>query len=121
MKSNETRWPTVAIRLPPVIVLALAGCAGSPPVAEVPAGPRTEVTVLGGGFVMFEEQRVPLETFLYEVRLRVRDADGDPSLTPWVVIGVAPEVNEMTGQAMVQRLMEGLGRAGVGVIRLEGS
>ncbi len=96
----------------------LWGCS-SAPVLEQGLGIRTEVTILTGGFVRFEEQRVPMETFQLEMRRRVRQADGEPTLLPMVVLDVEEGVGSLTGQAMVQRLMDGLRASGVRYINLE--
>ena len=98
----------------PILLVAtlLWGCS-SAPAPEQGEGFRTEVTILTGGFVRFEEQRVPMETFQLEMRRRVRQAEGDPTRLPLVVIDVQEGVESMAGQAMVQRLMDGLWASGV--------
>ncbi len=89
------------------------GCSSAPAPEDPPPGIHTEVTILSGGFVRFADERVPLEAFLLEMRYRVREAAEDPTQLPWVQIDVDPEINELTGQAMVQRLMDGLAASGV--------
>lgn len=74
--TRRVRWPAT------VLPLALAACATSP-FAGVEGVP-TSVELLGGGFVRFEGQRVPTETFLLEIRERVRSAQGEPSKLPAV-------------------------------------
>ncbi len=96
-----------------VPILFFAGCSSAPAPEEPPAGIHTEVTILGGGFVRFADERVPLEAFLLEMRYRVRAADEDLTQLPSVQIDVDPAVNALTGQAMVQRLMDGLRASGV--------
>lgn len=96
--------------------LFLPGGCSSTPGPDTQQGVRTEVAILPGGFVRFEGERVPMEIFLLEVRVRVRNADGDETRIPWVVIEVDPSVKDLTGQAMVQRLMDGLRAAGVAVV-----
>lgn len=96
-----------------VLAFLVGSSCSSTPVPETAVGIRTEVVILGGGFVRFEGDRVPMESFVYEVRVRVREADGDETRFPWVVIDVDPAVAELTGQAMVQKLMNDLRAAGV--------
>ena len=93
----------------------VAGCSSTPE-PETQEGVRTEVTILSGGFVLFEAERIPMDSFLLEMRERVRNAGGDKARFPSVVIEVGPDVSELTGQAMVQRLMDGLRAAGVAEI-----
>ena len=66
----------------------------------------------------FGEQRVPMETFQLEMRRRGREAAGDPTRLPLVVIDVEEGVESLAGQAMVQRLMDGLRASGVRHINL---
>ena len=106
-------------REPLLLLLLITGCSSAEPVPEQIEGIRTEVAILPGGFVRFEGERIPLEQFQLEMRYRTRDADGDPAKLPWVVVEVAPEVGELTGQAMVQRLMDGLQADGIGNIELK--
>ncbi len=96
-----------------VSILFFAGCSSAPAPEDPPEGIQTEVTILRGGFVRFADERVPLEAFLLEMRYRVREAGEDPTQLPWVQIDVDPAVNDLTAQAMVQRLMDGLQASGV--------
>lgn len=103
-----------------VPILFFAGCSSAPAPEESPAGIHTEVTILSGGFVRFADERVPLEAFLLEMRYRVREAGEDSTQLPWVQIDVDPAVNDLTAQAMVQRLMDGLSASGVRNVSMEG-
>ena len=49
-------------------------------------GVPTEVVLLGGGFVYFDGQRVPTETFVLAIRARIRAAAGDTARYPAVRI-----------------------------------
>ncbi len=102
-----------------LLLLLITGCSSAEPLPEQIQGIRTEVAILPGGFVRFEGERIPMEAFQLEMRVRARDAEGDAARLPWVVIEVAPEVGDLTGQAMVQRLMDGMQAAGIGAIELK--
>ncbi len=125
MNREEDSWRRCAVNkaLPLFLapILFLASCSLAPTPEEPPAGIRTEVIILSGGFVRFADERVPLEAFLLEMRYRVRGADEDPTQLPWVQIAVDPAVNDLSAQAMVQRLMDGLRASGVRTISLEDS
>ena len=107
------------VRGPVLLLLLVTACSSTEPVPERIEGIRTEVSILRGGYVRYEGERIPLEEFQLDMRNLTRDADGDPAKLPWVVIEVDPEVGELTGQAMVQRLMDGLRADGIGVIELK--
>lgn len=75
----------------------------------------TPVELIGGGFVRFEDRRIPTEAFLLEMRERVRQAQGEPSRLPAVVVHADPgaDVGPIDG------FLQGLRTAGVRHVVLE--
>lgn len=78
-------------------------------------GVETAVELLGGGFVRFEGRRVPTETFLLEMRARVRAAEGEARRMPAVHVHADPRA----ALAPVDGLLRQLRTAGVRYVVLE--
>jgi hypothetical protein len=104
------------MRLPLAAWLLLAACAEYEPDVSAPEGVVTYVECLGGGFVRFEDARIPTEDFLVEMRQRVRAAQQDPSRMPAVRIRVGAAVPDAS--VIVGRLVHELRQAGVRSVEL---
>ncbi|MEZ5963921.1 MAG: hypothetical protein R3F56_08770 [Planctomycetota bacterium] len=76
---------------------------------------RTVVELLGAGFVRFEDRRIPTDTFLLEMRERVRLADGEPSRLPAVHVRADPDAP----LGPIDGFLQGLRTAGVRYVVLE--
>lgn len=99
----------------------LAGCASGPPEPkEREVGVATRIELLDAHRVRYEAQEVPIETFLYEMRTRVRAAAGKPEQLPIVTI-LAPVDAAPAAMQALDRLVRQLHVAGVHRVNLGGS
>ena len=108
--------------LPPLVTasLLLGACASEPAEpAQAQQGIPTHVELLDAHRVRFSKQEVPLESFLYEVRTRVRAASGKPEQQPVVTIVVAEGAGPETMRAL-DRIVRQLHASGVHRINLGG-
>jgi hypothetical protein len=92
-----------------VASVALAACE----TVSVPAqrGRPTDVFVVDGTHVEFDDERVPIEAFLLAMRQRTRAANGDADAMPWVRLKLGPDVP--TDGRVLERILRELGIAGV--------
>ncbi len=102
-------------------LLALGGgCASNPP-GDIggPSGHRLTVYLLDDAFVRYSDERIPIEQFIYELRVMCRAADGDPAKMPW--LEVRSPGGERAGQVpsrVVEEIQKHAQNAGVRHISL---
>ncbi|MCC6672213.1 MAG: hypothetical protein IT458_14215 [Planctomycetes bacterium] len=98
-----------------LLLAILAACAGEAEVTPpdpTPTGPRVDLVILDGGFVEVGGERLPAETAVYDLRVRVRAAQGRPAQIPWVRI-LAGQTATAPDQAFLNSLVQRLHVAGV--------
>jgi hypothetical protein len=97
----------------PCLLALLAACQSAEPVGEsANVGVPTRVDVVDASFVAFEGRRMAVESFLLEIRQRVRASWSDPAGRPWVTVVVA-EGAPGVDSAWLSTLRDELDKAGV--------
>lgn len=99
---KATAWPAGRPTGVGLAFVLAAACAGSPFGAV--GGVATPVELLGGGFVRFEGQRMPMEAFLLVIRTRVRDAGGDAARLPAVHVRARPGLTSQPVDVLLREL-----------------
>jgi hypothetical protein len=112
------RTMTRAAALLPMLVAVLAACGSTEPEPppDRPVGDPLEVWLLEDGFVRYEGERMPVEDFVYEVRLRCRAADR--SAMPWLRV-IAPRSEQLATARMVDEIRRQAWDAGVQHVEFE--
>lgn len=70
------------------MLILCAACAASPIPDTQPATERFVVDLVGGSFVRFEDRRMIVEEFVYELRQRCRELGNDPQRLPWIEVRI---------------------------------
>ena len=73
---------------------------------ERPDTEPLEIWLLTGGFVRFEERRLAVEEFVYELRLRCRAAEAAGEPMPWIRVRV-PTEEQPDVQTMIELIERG--------------
>ena len=98
----------------------LASCASEPSEpADPPLGIPAHVEILDGQRVRYDDQTVPLETFLYDMRTKVRSAAGRPAQMPVVTIVIAQSAGPQAS-LVLERVVRQLHAAGVHRVQIGG-
>jgi len=99
-----------------LILLIGPSCESIPSsVTEARNGEQIVVELVNADFVRYRGQRIPMDDFFYEVRVRCREAFRQSKPVPWIEVHTPQDGSVVPGAAF-QRLQEGMWDAGVQLI-----
>ncbi len=100
--------------------LVAGGCANTPEEFNPPVrGIAEDVEITGDGFVHWNDTRIPVETFMLEMRMASRRAGDDPDKKPRIVMYLTRSPG-LSATADLDRIISDLQAAGIKNATIEG-
>ncbi|MHC5066371.1 MAG: hypothetical protein ACYTG5_20635 [Planctomycetota bacterium] len=99
-----------------LLLILIPSCESAPSsVKEARKGEQIVVELVDANFVRYQGERIPMEDFFYEIRVRCRDAISQSKPVPWIEVHTPSDGTVVPG-AVFQRLQKGMWEAGVQLI-----